>query len=95
MKRFTSLLVAVLALTLAGFAAAQSQDPYAQGSAQPSSGTVNQAPATDQGTATTDPSTMSTSSQLPATASPMPLIGLSGLVALAAGAAISRRRRKA
>lgn len=88
MKRITSLLLAVLALSIVAVAAVQAQDQYPQGAtAQQPSGTVDQQPTT-----TSDP--MATpSSDLPATASPMPLVALGGLAAMAAGAALSRRRK--
>lgn len=91
MKRITSLLLAVLALTIVTVAAVQAQEQYPQGTtAQQPSGTVEQ-----QSTTPVDPAATTTSSDLPATASPMPLVALSGLVSMAAGAALSRLRRKA
>ena len=91
MKRITSLLLAVLALTIATVVAVQAQETYPQGTtAQQPSGTVEQQPST-----TVDPASTVPSSELPATASPMPLVALGGLVAMAAGAALSRLRRKA
>ena len=102
MKRTQSLLVAAMLLTLAGAAAAQSQDPN-QAAQQPNaemnqqSTTPTQTPTTptDQATPPADPSSTPTSSDLPKTASPLPLMGLGGLVSLAAGAWLGRPRRKA
>jgi LPXTG-motif cell wall-anchored protein len=91
MKRITSLLLAMLALTLVAVTAVQAQEQYPQGTtAQQPSGTVEQQPTT-----TADQSTVTPSSELPATASPMPLVALGGLAAMAAGATLSRLRRKA
>ena len=91
MKRITSLLLAVLALTIAAVVAVQAQESYPQGTtAQQPSGTVEQ-----QSTTPADPAATAPSSDLPATASPMPLVALGGLVAMAAGTALSRLRRKA
>src|SRR5262249_25546916 len=104
MQRKTSLLVAVMLLTIAAAAAAQSGDPYQQNQpAQGSDAAVNQQSTTPAQTPTTpaepqtstpaDPST-TTSSELPKTASPLPLMGLGGLVSLAAGAWMTRPRRR-
>jgi len=91
MKRITSLLLAVLALSIVAVAAVQAQDQYQQGTtAQQPSGTVEQQPA-----AAADPAMTAPATDLPATASPMPLVALGGLVSMAAGAVLSRRRRKA
>ena len=91
MKRITSLLLAVLALTIVTVAAVQAQEQYSQGTtAQQPSGTVEQQPTT-----TADPAATTPSSDLPATASPMPLVALAGFAAMAAGATLSRLRRKA
>lgn len=103
MKRTQSLLVAAMLLTLAGAAAAQSQDPNQASDQQPNaavnqqSTTQAQTPTTptDQATPPADPSSTPTSSDLPRTASPLPLMGLGGLVSLAAGAWLVRPRRKA
>lgn len=89
MKRITSLLLAVLALTIVTVSAVSAQDQYPQGTtdqAQPS-GTVEQTPTT-----TADQSTTVPSSELPATASPMPLVALGGLAAMALGATLRRRK---
>jgi hypothetical protein len=93
MKRITSLLLAVLALTIVAVAAVQAQEQYPQGTtAQQPSGTVDQSSTTADPAATT-PTTPA--SDLPATASPMPLVALGGLASTAIGAALSRLRRKA
>jgi len=91
MKRITSLLLAALALAIATVVAVQAQETYPQQgtTAQQPSGTVEQQP-----TSTVDPVT-APSSELPSTASPMPFVALGGLVAMAAGAALSRLRRRA
>jgi len=105
MQRKTSLLVAAMLLTIAAAAAAQSGDPYPQNQpAQGSDAAVNQqsttpaqtpaTPADQQQTTPADPST-TTSSELPKTASPLPLMGLGGLASLAAGAWMTRPRRRA
>ena len=88
MKRITSLLLAVLALTILTVAAVQAQEQYPQGTSAQQSGTV-------EPTTTADPAATAPSSDLPATASPMPLVALGGLAAMAVGAALSRLRRKA
>ena len=91
MKRITSLLLAVMALTIVAVAAVQAQEQYPQGTtAQQPSGAVEQQPTT-----TVDQTSTAPASDLPATASPMPLVALGGLVSMAAGAALSRLRRKA
>ena len=91
MKRITSLLLAVLALTIVTVTAVQAQDQYPQGTtAQQPSGTVEQQPTT-----TADPMATTPSSELPATASPMPLVALGGLAALGAGRLLARPRRRA
>ena len=103
MQRKTGLLVTAMLLALAAAAAAQSTDQnqsYPQGSdaaVNQQQTTPAQAPATqtDPQTPATDPSTTNTSSQLPKTASPLPLVGLGGLVSLAAGARMTRTRRRA
>ena len=87
MKRFTSLLLAVLALTIATVVAVQAQE-----STYPQSTTQT---ATDPAATTPVDPAATTSTDLPATASPMPLVALGGLAAMAAGSALSRRRRKA
>ena len=90
MKRITSLLLAVLALTLVAVTAVQAQEPYPPGTtAQQPSGTV------DQSTTTADPAQTTPSSELPATASPMPLVALGGLAALGVGSLLNRSRRRA
>jgi len=104
MQRKTSLLVTAMLLSMAAVAAAQSADPYQQNQpAQGSDATVNQSSTTpaqtpstpaDQQTPPADQST-TTSSELPKTASPLPLMGLGGLVSLAAGAWMTRSRRRA
>ena len=91
MKRITSLLLAVLALSIVAVAAVQAQEQYPQGTtAQQPSGTVEQ-----QSTTPVDPAMTAPATDLPATASPMPLVALGGFAAMAAGAALSRLRRKA
>jgi len=93
MKRTLFAFVAVLALTTSGLAAAQSEQPTPDASNQ--TGTMDQQPSTtsDQPASTpTDPAT--TSSTLPSTATPLPLMGLGGLVSLAAGTLLARSRRK-
>ena len=95
MKRTLFSFAAVLLLTTSGLAAAQSEQPTPEGTSnQEQAGTMDQQPSTtpDQPAATpTDPSTSST---LPSTATPLPLMGLGGLVSLAAGAWLARPRRK-
>jgi len=97
MKRIPSLLVAAMLLTLAGVAAAQSQDP----NQAPAMNQQSTAPAQAQTTPAHQPappadqSSTTPSSDLPKTASPLPLMGLSGLVSMAAGAWLVRPRRKA
>ncbi len=91
MKRITSLVLAMLALTIVSVTAAQAQEPYPPGTtAQQPSGTVD-----PQATTTADPVETTPSSDLPATASPMPLVGLGGLVALGVGTFLNRSRRRA
>lgn len=87
MKRITSLVLAMLALTFVTVTAVQAQESYPQGT------TANQT--TDQTQTTTDPAAAPVSSDLPATASPMPLVGLGGLVALGLGSLLNRSRRRA
>jgi LPXTG-motif cell wall-anchored protein len=104
MPRKTSLLATAMLLAIATAAAAQSTDPNTQNQpAQGSDAAVNQQSTTpaqtpttpvDQQTTPADPST-TTSSELPKTASPLPLMGLGGLVSLAAGAWMTRSRRRA
>lgn len=88
MKRMTSLVLAMLALTIVAATSAQAQEPYPPGT-QPPSGTV------DPQTTAADPAQTTTSSELPATASPMPLVGLGGLLALGVGTILNRSRRRA
>jgi hypothetical protein len=96
-----SLFVAAMLLSLAGFAAAQdanqATDPQPNAEVNQQSTTPAQTPTTppEQATPPADPSSTPTSSDLPKTASPLPLVGLSGLVSLAAGAWLGRPRRKA
>ena len=91
MKRITSLVLAVLVLTIVAVTSTQAQEPYPPGTtAQQPSGTVDQ-----QQTTTTDPAQTMPSSELPATASPMPLVALGGLAALGVGAFLNRSRRRA
>ena len=86
MKRFSSLLLAVLALTIATVVAVQAQE-----STYPQSTT--QQTATDPAAATPVDPAATTSTDLPATASPMPLVALVGLASMAVGSALSRRRK--
>jgi hypothetical protein len=86
MKRFASLLLAVLALTIATVVAVQAQE-----STYPQSTTQT---ATDPAATTpTDPAATAPATDLPATASPMPLVALGGLAAMAVGQALSKRRK--
>lgn len=98
-------LVALLALVFALTAAAQ-QTQQAYPSGQDPSGTTNQQPTgttmaqQQSGTTTETPSTTTSStenttskSSMPKTASPLPLVGLSGLSAMASGMWLSRRRK--
>ncbi len=100
MKRVPFALTAVLALAIVGSLVAQSQESYPTATAnqQQTGSTPTSGPSTvpvdQQQTTTTDPATQPASS-LPATASPLPLIGLGGLVSLAAGLWVSRSRRRA
>ena len=94
MKRTLFSFAAVLLLTTSGIAAAQSEQGVPEGANQEQAGSMDQQPSTttDQPPATpTDPASTST---LPATATPLPLMGLGGLVSLAAGAFLARPRRK-
>ncbi|HKQ57557.1 MAG TPA: hypothetical protein VJY35_06790 [Candidatus Eisenbacteria bacterium] len=94
MKR-TSVLLALLALSVTGVASAQ--DPYPPGSATRDSLMLRDSITTDQATTTTDQTTSSsttTDSTLPRTASTTPLIGLLGASMLAAGVLLSRPQRR-
>lgn len=93
MKRVMFSLASVLVLVAALAVTALAQESY------PSQQQQQQPTTTDQSTtpATTDPATTSSTTStepMPATASPLPLIGLGGLASLAAGAWVTRRRRK-
>jgi hypothetical protein len=94
MKRITSLVLAVLALTIVTAIAVQAQESYPQGTTaqQTPSGTT-----TDQTapTTTTDPAAQTPATDMPATATPMPLVGLGGLGALGLGSLLNRSRRRA
>lgn len=92
MKRTLFAFVAVLALTTSGLAAAQSEQPTPDASNQ--AGTMDQQPTTTSDQPASTPTDPSTSSTLPSTATPLPLMGLGGLVSLAAGTLLARSRRK-
>ena len=91
MQRILSTLAAALILTLSVAVVAQAQE-YPQGTTaqQP----VDQQQTTPEQTTPVDPNA-STSTDLPRTASPLPLVGLGGLVSLAAGVWLARSRRRA
>jgi LPXTG-motif cell wall-anchored protein len=93
MKR-TSVLLALLALSVTGVASAQ--DPYPPGSTTRDSLITDQTTTTDR-TTTTDQTTTTTTDDttLPRTASTTPLIGLLGASMLAAGVLLSRPQRRA
>lgn len=95
MQRILSTLAAALILTLSVAVVAQAQE-YPQGTTaqQPVDQQTTPQQTTPEQTTPVDP-TVSTSTDLPRTASPLPLVGLGGLVSLAAGAWLARSRRRA
>lgn len=103
MKRLIISLMAmfVVLVSISLIAQAQETTPPA-GSNQPATSTVTQTPSTEppasttqsQSMPTTDQS-MATKSKLPKTASPLPAVAMAGTIALAAGAWLARRPRKA
>ena len=88
MKRFLMSLAAVLALGISA-APVMAQTDYT--TPQSTTADPQQTSATDQ---TTTEATI-TEEPLPATASPMGMVAVASLAALAAGLALSRRRRRA
>lgn len=88
MKRLTSMLLAVLALTIATAVAVQAQE-----STYPQSTTQQTATDPSATTPPADPAATTPVTDLPATASPMPLVALGGLASMAMGSALSRRRK--
>ncbi len=105
MKRILFPLLAALALTTATLAIAQSSDPSQSGTSYPSStapsaSSTTPAPAatptTSAPSATTAPATtQGNTATMPKTASPLPILGVSALLALAAGYSLMRPRRRA
>ena len=95
MQRTLSTLAAALVLTLSVAMVAQAQESYPQGTTAQQPVDQSQPTTPDQTTPPVDQSTTTTttSSELPRTASPLPLVGLSGLMSLAAGAWLARSRR--
>lgn len=106
MKRSWFSLAAVLSLIVAVSIASAQQDYSGSQPSGTSSSTTSSSSSSQMQSQSTDPSTTSptteasttsdpaTSSTLPATASPMPLVGVIGLLTLAAGLWIARMRQR-
>jgi hypothetical protein len=105
MKRILFPLLAALALATATLAIAQSSDPYQSGTSNssptsPSATSTTPAPATTpttsaSGTNSEPATTQGNAATMPKTASPLPILGVSALLALAAGYSLMRPRRRA
>jgi len=100
MKRILFPLLAALALSTATLAIAQSSDPSQSATPSP---TAPSATATTPAPTTTPSSSMTSepataqnnTATMPKTASPLPTLGVSALLALAAGYSLMRPRRRA
>lgn len=101
MKRIVFPVLAALALTSATVAIAQSGYSSQSGTPSPSTtpsatSTTPTSPTTPTAGTTSDPATtQGKAATMPKTASPLPILGVSALLALAAGYSLMRPRRRA